>query len=102
MREILDIFLYGAGLIHARGKKQADRDRLKEILKTYPREKLVMSFHSSMKYLFDDAVTVYPVLKQDFLHWTNDLGMTGPDLVDIAKLLGSTPFVPKAQTGSSQ
>jgi hypothetical protein len=96
-RQLVDMFLYGAGLIHARGKDQTDQSRMKLTLRTCRREKLVMVFHWSLRSLFASALTVYPVLKQDFVHWMKDRGAAGPDLIDIAKLLGSTPFVPEDQ-----
>ncbi len=86
-KEVLDMFLYGAGLMHSRGKDSSDQQRLRRMLETCPREKLVMAFHSGMKYLFGHALTVYPVIKQDFVHWINTCGLTAPNSIDIVRLL---------------
>ena len=91
-KEVLDVFLYGAGLVHSRGKDRSDQQRLHEILKRSPAEKLVMAFHCGMKYLLGHALSAYPVIKQDFVHWVEVLGLRGPELIDIGKLLrGSRP-----------
>lgn len=91
-RELLETFLYGAGLIHSRGQKgKRETFSLAQALKSHPRELLVMSFHSGMKQLLGCALTVYPVLRQDFLHWVNTLGVVKPDRVSIAALLAGTP-----------
>ncbi len=100
--ELLDMFLYGASLIHSRGKSRDDQDKLSYALKAHSREDLVFSFHSSMKYLFAPALTVYPVLKQDFLHWVNNLGAQQADRVNIAALLGSKPHDAKERTCRGQ
>ncbi len=89
MKELLDLFLYGAGIFHSRGKNSNDAQRLKKMLHACPREELVMAFHSSTKYLVQCALVVYPVIKQDFIYWIKDLKLASPNLIDIEKLLSS-------------
>ena len=90
-RELLDVFLYGAGLVHSRGKDGRKQEGLHAMLRSSPREKLVMAFHASMKCLFSHALKLYPVMKQDFLHWVNALGLRSADAIDIGKLLRGGP-----------
>ncbi len=89
-KELLEAILYGAGLIHARGKDSKCQEQLRDMLRTFPRERLVMAFHGGMKELFWQAATVYPVIKQDFSHWITDLGLSRPELIDITKLLSGS------------
>jgi hypothetical protein len=89
VKDVMDAFLYGARLMHSRPRDASTTQRLRDILSKTPREHLVMAYHSGMKFLLTHALTVYPVIKQDFLHWTAEVGLAKPDLIDIAHLLSS-------------
>ena len=86
-RDLLEAFLYGTGIMHSQVKDKTDATRLNRMLETRPPERIVMAFHLGMRYLLDHALKVYPVIKQDFVHWVNEVGLCGPDIFDIAKLL---------------
>ncbi len=86
-KDLLEAFLYGACIMHSRSRDKTNTKRLNSMLQKCPPQRLVMAFHSGMKYLLNHVLTVYPLVKQDFVHWVYQVGLCGPDIIDIAKLL---------------
>lgn len=85
-REILDVFIYGSDMMHPRSKKNAEQE-LKNLLKKFGRERVVMAFNRACLDLCRCAFHVYPVVKQDFAHWVRNEDCAGPGRVSLDDLL---------------
>jgi len=84
-REIIKMFMYGAGLLHATSNDGAD-SRLTELIRTQGKHRVVMVFNQCLWDILSIAITVYHVTKREFEHWIGSCGMTPPTRVDIPSL----------------
>ena len=84
-REIIKIFMYGAGLLHATSNDGADT-KLTELIRTQGKHRAVMVFNHCLWDILTIAITVYHVTKREFEHWIGSYGLTPPTRIDIPSL----------------
>lgn len=89
-RELLDTFGYGARIFHGEPQGSAERDLL-QLLADFGREEVIMAVQSCLKELQGQVNLAYHPIVQDFSHWVGELGLPGPDKVQVTELLGSRP-----------
>jgi hypothetical protein len=87
-REIVAMFMYGAGLLHSESKHGHDV-ALGAFVARHGQQKAVFIFNSCLLDFFRVAVQVYYVIRQDFHHWVGEIGLTGPTRVSIKDLFAS-------------
>ncbi|MEX2168460.1 MAG: hypothetical protein WD851_04070 [Pirellulales bacterium] len=86
-REILNMFLYGAGLMHAKPHSHFREDgNLAEAIDEHGRERVVAAFHFALHSVMRVPFNAYPVIRQEFLHWTRTCGMAAPNRVELVEL----------------
>jgi hypothetical protein len=84
-REIIKMFMYGAGLLHATSNDGADV-RLAEMIGRHGKHRVVMVFNHCLWDILSDALTVYHVVKREYRYWVDSCGLTRPTRVDIPSL----------------
>ncbi len=84
-REIIKMFMYGAGLLHATSNDGAD-NRLAELIRTQGKHRAVMIFNHCLWDILKIAITVYHVTKREFEHWIGSCGLAPPTRVDMPSL----------------
>ena len=90
-REIIRMFMYGAGLLHATSKHGDDK-KLHELIGSQGKERAVTVFNHCLHDILSPAIDVYRVIKTDFKHWIAKCGLTPPTRMDIPELFnGFTP-----------
>jgi hypothetical protein len=89
-REIIKMFMYGAGLLHATSNDGADK-QLAELFKLKGRHNAVVIFNHCLLDIYAAAVPTYHVIWHDYDHWVNELGLTPPERTDIETLFTSFP-----------
>lgn len=93
-RRILQLFMYGAGLVHSTSNDGADVE-LAEIITQHSKERAVSIFNSCLMRMFGDVVPAYHVIKQDFDHWVANCSLAAPDRKAIDDLFEN--YVAKAK-----
>ena len=53
------------------------------------KERVVLCLHTSLRLVYQNAIKIGSVIKQDFDHWIDEQGHTGPDRIDASDLLSS-------------
>ena len=84
-REIIRMFMYGAGLLHS-SSSHGDDVALKEFISRHEKHGALMIFNSCLMDFFQVAATIHPVIRQDYLHWINNDGFAAADRVTIPDL----------------
>ena len=84
-REIIKMFMYGAGLLHATSNDGADA-KLAELIRTQGKHRAVLIFNHCLWDILSIAITVYHVVKHDFEHWIGHCGLKCPSRIDIPSL----------------
>ena len=84
-RQIISMFMYGAGLLHSSSKYGADSD-LDAFIIRHGKHEAVMIFNSCLMDFFRVAATIHPVLHQDYTHWVNQDGLAAASRVQITNL----------------
>jgi hypothetical protein len=85
--EILNMFLYGAGLMHAKPHTTYREDtRLTEAITEHGRERVVVAFHFALHSVMQVPLSVYPVVRQELKYWTDSCQMTLPSRVRLTDL----------------
>jgi hypothetical protein len=87
-REILRMFMYGAGLLHS-PSSDADHRALRALVARMGKHEAVMVFHSCLMDLLGIAVDVYHVIRMDFHYWVTDCGLDPPTRFQIRELFAS-------------
>lgn len=95
-RQIIRMFMYGAGLLHS-GSQHGDDNALNALIAKHGQHKAVIIFHSSLLDVFSIAVDVYHVVRQEFHYWINDSGLDSPTRFQISELFASY-VTPKASS----
>jgi hypothetical protein len=89
VRQLLDLVMYGAGLVHYSKSARESVENFKQALENQPRERLAFAFIASCRFLYGFANNVHVVLRQDYEHWLSNLGCQQPDLVFLRDLFAS-------------
>ena len=79
------MFMYGAGLMHS-SSDHGDDIKLHNFIKQHGVQKVVMIFNSSLRDIFSFAIAIYPVIEQDYTHWTRNMGLAEETRVSIPDL----------------
>lgn len=90
VRQVLDLVMYGAGMVHYAKSKPETRHHFKEAVTRHRREMVVFVFISYCQEVYQYAANAYFVLLQDYKHWLESEGCQAPDLVFLKRLFSST------------
>lgn len=88
-RRYLDAFAYGANVVHATSKKSDPAADLSALLASDAKEMVVMGYHYTLHILLGYVSMAMPVLRQNVMHWVNDLHWAGPQSPKARDLFGS-------------
>lgn len=91
-REVVRMFMYGAGLLHS-SSHHGDDVALDSLIAQHGKHEVVMIFNSCLMDFYRIAATLHPVIQQDYEHWINDSGFDPPNRTAISDLFTglSTP-----------
>lgn len=84
-REIIKMFMYGAGLLHASSNDGADL-RLSEMIGKHGKHRVVMVFNNCLWDILSEAVSIYHVVQREYDYWVNSCGLAKPTRIDIPSL----------------
>jgi hypothetical protein len=84
-REIIRMFMYGAGLLHANSNDGADV-KLAEMIGKHGQHRVVMVFNNCLWDILNDAIAIYHIVKNDFIYWVDSCGLAKPTRIDIPSL----------------
>lgn len=84
-RHIIQMFMYGAGLLHS-SSNHGDDAALDAFISQHGKYESVMIFNSCLMDFFRVAATIHPVIHQDFHHWVNTDGLAAAARVTIQNL----------------
>ena len=87
-RELIDTFLYGAGIIHSKDTQQA-QEKLRALLDAHGKPHVVMAVHASLRHIVGFAIHAFLVLRQDFRAWLHTGSVPQPTRVAMHDLLSS-------------
>lgn len=85
-RQIIRMFMYGAGLLHSSSKRGKDTAALDVFISQHGKNEAVMIFNSCLMDFLRVAATIHPVIHQDYHHWVNTDGLAAADRVSIPGL----------------
>ena len=89
VRELLNLIMYGAGLVHYAETPESVRQDFKRVMTENPREKVVFAFVMSCREIYSHANNAYHVFRQDYEHWMQTEGISSPDLIYLVGLFRS-------------
>ena len=84
-REIVQMFMYGAGLLHSTSKYDDDK-ALDAFISSHGKHKAVMIFNSCLMDFFSIAATIHPVIHQGYDQWVKNEGFAAAKRVAIPDL----------------
>ena len=84
-RQIIQMFMYGAGLLHS-SSKYGDDAALDAFISHHGKHEAVMIFNSCLMDFFRITATIHPVIRQDYHHWVNVDGLATAARVAIPNL----------------
>lgn len=84
-RDILRMFMYGAGLLHATSNT-GDDAKLANLIDSHGKERAVTIFNSCLFDFLSIAVDVFRVVSPDYEHWLDQHSMARPTRVEIPNL----------------
>ena len=88
--EVLNMFLYGAGLMHAKPHAHFREDgKLAKAIEEHGRERTITAFHFSLHDVMAVPLSTYDVVKREFFYWIEDAAMLKPDRVRLTQLFSS-------------
>lgn len=88
--QILNMFLYGAGLMHAKPHSQfREDDKLAEAIEEFGRERVIAAFHFVLHSVMQVPFSAYPVIRKEFQHWISNCAFTAPSRVRLATLFAN-------------
>jgi hypothetical protein len=92
-RQIIRMFMYGAGLLHSSSNHGEDM-ALASFISQHGKDKAVMIFNGCLTDFFRVAATIYPVIHQDYHHWVKNEGFapaSRPAIPDLFRGFTSPP-----------
>ena len=84
-RQIIQMFMYGAGLLHSSSKNGEDA-ALDTFILQHGKHEAVMIFNLCLMDFFRVAATIHPVIRQDYHHWVNTDGLAAAARLTIPNL----------------
>lgn len=78
-RRYLDAFAYGAGVIHAKSKDATAQEDFNTIMQANSEEVAIFNYHFILHTLLGYVSLTIPVMRQNFYHWTEQLGWAKPN-----------------------
>jgi len=84
-REVVRMFMYGAGLLHS-SSQHGDDVALDSLIAQHGKQEVVMIFNSCLMDFYRIAATLHPVIQQDYEHWINDSGFDPPSRTAMSDL----------------
>lgn len=94
VRQLLDLVMYGAGLVHSAKSEAVMIQNFKEAVVRNKREWVVFNFLAYCQQLYAYAAQVYFILRQDYEQWMTVEGCQPSDLVLLSHLFLSHPLRP--------
>jgi hypothetical protein len=89
-KELIEIFLYGALIIHAPSPiNPSNRTKLEQLLKIEPREKIGYGVNSCYKHLLNHVSNVALLIYKDYSYWLNNFNIPKPNIHWHSKLFGT-------------
>jgi len=89
-RELIEIFLYGALIIHAPNQiNHSNRTKLEQLLKVELREKIGYGVNSCYKHLLNYVSNVALLIYKDYSYWLNNYNIPKPNIYWHSKLFGT-------------
>lgn len=85
-REVLQMFMYGARLLHGGTPHQNADKRLEELISRLGKHETVMMFNMCLRDFYGVANNVYHVVRQDFQHWIDNCSLAAPTRSEITDL----------------
>jgi hypothetical protein len=93
-QEVLDMFLYGAGLMHAKPHSQYKEDeKLAVAIGVHGRERVISAFHFALHSVMRVPFSAHAVVRQEFSHWLDNFGFTPPSRVPLNDLFANVEHV---------
>lgn len=89
VRQMLEVVMYGAGLIHYAKSDPQLKQRFREVISHNHRETIIFAFLMCCHHLYCFAAQAYYVLLQDFRHWTDHERHQKPDIIFLQGLFAS-------------
>jgi hypothetical protein len=89
VRELLDLVMYGAGLVHYSQSKPETRQHFKDAVTRHQREWVIFTFIMYCRELYSYANRAYFILRQDYEYWLSAEGCRPPDLLFMRGLFTS-------------
>ncbi len=89
-RDVLNMFLYGAGLMHAKPHfRHREDDKLASAIEEFGRERVVSAFHFTLHSVMEIPFSAYKVIRKELQYWLADCAMTKPSRVQLATLFAN-------------
>lgn len=87
-REIIQMFMYGAGLLHSTSNHGDDK-KLAKLFEDYGRHRAVIVFNHCLLDICGAAVPTYHVVKHDYEYWIKEGGLSPSERTEIKTLFTS-------------
>lgn len=87
--DLLNAFMYGAGILHSKDIHDHEHT-LRDLIAKHGKPHLVMAVQASLRHIVDFAVRIFPVLLQDYRHWLETGQCPKPTRLAMHDLLSST------------
>jgi hypothetical protein len=89
VRELLDLVMYGAGLVHYAQTNPQTRQHFQDAITRHHRECVIFTFIMYCREVYRYGTHAYFVLRQDYENWLAAEGCQPPDLVFLRGLFAS-------------
>lgn len=96
-REVIAMFMYGAGLLHSEANRGADKD-LFDFIQKDGIYRVRSAFNNCLWDILSYATVSYHVIKRDFNHWITECKLAAPTRVSIPDLFKNV----EADSGSDR
>jgi hypothetical protein len=85
-KEIIEIFMYGAGLLHSNSIHEIKGEYLAEFIEAHGKHESAVILNYCLLELWNVVVLSYYVIKQDFEYWIEECEMASPTRFQISEL----------------
>jgi hypothetical protein len=93
--DVLNMFLYGAGLMHAKPHSRHREDnKLADAIREFGRERVVTAFHFTLHSVMAIPLSAYKVIRKEFGYWLAECELEKPSRVQLAGLFASVKSEP--------
>jgi hypothetical protein len=88
--DVLNMFLYGAGLMHAKPHSHfREDDKLASAISEFGRERVVAAFHFTLHSVMEIPFSALRVIGREYQHWIENCGMAKPTRVQLLTLFSN-------------